>query len=149
MKTHFSKFLCVRPSVQTPIALESVDFTSPKMTLPPIKTFCFFVKFTTVIFFPLCHPNGGQQVSVNILECWWGAFAETKYAYAKVVQKGDAFSKWSSRPRVVAKPLDSDGEAGREEWRDPSSEKNIIRHRFLAFLGSFESHVSRREVPRR
>ena len=60
---------------------------------------------------------------MNILEWGRGAFAETKYAYAKVVQKGDAFSKWSSRPRVVVKPLDSDGEAGREQRRDPSSEK--------------------------
>ena len=62
-------------------------------------------------------------ISAKKLE--WGreAFAETKYAYTKVGQKGDTFSKWSIRPRVVVKPLGSDGEAGREKWRDPSSKK--------------------------
>ena len=50
-ETHFSKLRpCVRPSVQTPTDLESVDFASPKMTLPPVKTFCFFVEFATVVF---------------------------------------------------------------------------------------------------
>ena len=46
---------------------------------------------------------------MNILEWGWGAFAETKYAYANVVQKGDAFSKWSSRSRVTPKPVGSSG----------------------------------------
>ena len=46
-ETHFSKLRpCVRPSVQTPTDLESVDFASPKTTLPPVKAL-FFAKSTT------------------------------------------------------------------------------------------------------
>ena len=92
-KRIFQKYVraCVRASIQKPIALESIDFASPKWRvskkrqipfwtpfLPSnqsilyrkrglrqksryllSKRFPFFVKFTTIIFFLLCHPNGG------------------------------------------------------------------------------------------
>ena len=48
----------------TVFAFKSVDFVSEKgvatkKSLPPVKVFCFFVKFTAAISFLLCHPIGG------------------------------------------------------------------------------------------
>ena len=56
-----------------------------------------------------------------MLEWELNAYAETYYASAKVGQKGDPLSNVAVV--VVMKPVESGGEAGREQWCDPFSKK--------------------------
>ena len=65
-KTHFSILRpSVRPSGQTPIALESVDFASPKMTLPSVRA--FFCEIRNSHISPAASPQRGLTSNCLLL----------------------------------------------------------------------------------
>ena len=64
-------------------------------------------------------------------------------------RKAEPFPERRSRPRVAVKPRDSNGEAGREEGRDPPFTEKYELLLISCVWGSFESIVVRREILRK